>query len=67
MNVAYVRVSTIEQNEDRQMAALQDHNIDKWFVEKTSGKDTKGSNEDIFPAPQFAVLKSSKPKTKKKK
>lgn len=40
MNVAYVRVSTVEQNEDRQMAALRGYNIDKWFVEKTSGKDT---------------------------
>lgn len=40
MNVAYVRVSTVEQNEDRQMAALRGYSIDRWFVEKTSGKDT---------------------------
>lgn len=40
MNVAYVRVSTAEQNEDRQIAALRGYGIDKWFVEKTSGKDT---------------------------
>lgn len=40
MNVAYVRVSTVEQNEDRQIAALRDYGIDRWFVEKTSGKDT---------------------------
>lgn len=40
MNVAYVRVSTVEQNEDRQISALRGYNIDRWFVEKTSGKDT---------------------------
>ncbi len=40
MNVAYVRVSTAEQNEDRQIAALRGYGIDRWFVEKTSGKDT---------------------------
>lgn len=34
---------------------------------KTEVYFSKGSNEDIFPAPQFAVLKSPKPKTKKKK
>lgn len=40
-NIAYVRVSTLEQNEARQREALQPYNIDKWFVEKASGKDTK--------------------------
>lgn len=40
-NVAYVRVSTIEQNEARQREALQEYGIDKWFIEKASGKDTK--------------------------
>lgn len=40
MNVAYVRVSTVEQNEGRQTEALKRHNIDKWFMEKVSGKDT---------------------------
>lgn len=38
--IAYVRVSTIEQNEQRQVEGLEKHNIDKWFVEKVSGKDT---------------------------
>jgi DNA invertase Pin-like site-specific DNA recombinase len=41
MNIAYVRVSTIEQNEQRQLDALKKHNIDKWFTEKVSAKDTK--------------------------
>lgn len=38
-NIAYVRVSTIEQNEERQREALSGYNIDKWFIEKASGKD----------------------------
>ena len=38
-NIAYVRVSTVEQNEARQLEALKKHNIDKWFCEKVSGKD----------------------------
>ncbi len=41
MNIAYVRVSTAEQNEQRQVEALEKYNIDKWYTEKASGKDTK--------------------------
>ena len=41
MRVAYVRVSTIEQNEARQVEALEKFNIEKWYKEKISGKDTK--------------------------
>lgn len=40
MRVAYVRVSTVEQNEARQLEALQKYDIEKWFMEKVSGKDT---------------------------
>lgn len=40
MNIAYVRVSTVEQNEDRQIEALKKHNIEKWYTEKISGKNT---------------------------
>ena len=40
MNVAYIRVSTIEQNEARQVEALKKYNIDEWFIEKISAKDT---------------------------
>lgn len=40
MKVAYVRVSTVEQNEARQLEALKKHGIEKWFTEKVSGKDT---------------------------
>lgn len=38
--VAYVRVSTAEQNEARQREALAIRGIDKWFIEKASGKNT---------------------------
>lgn len=40
MKLAYVRVSTVEQNEARQLEALEKYGIDKWFTEKISGKDT---------------------------
>lgn len=39
MNLAYVRVSTVEQNEERQIEALKKFNIEKWFTEKVSGKN----------------------------
>lgn len=39
MNVAYVRVSTVEQNDERQIEGLEKHNIDKWYTEKVSGKN----------------------------
>ena len=38
-SIAYVRVSTVEQNETRQVEALEKHGIDKWFTEKVSAKD----------------------------
>ena len=41
MNIAYVRVSTVEQNEARQVEALEKYNIEKWFMEKVSGKNTE--------------------------
>lgn len=39
-NVGYVRVSTAEQNEGRQVEALKPCGIDKWFVDKASGRNT---------------------------
>ena len=41
MNRAYVRVSTVEQHEDRQIEALEKHSIDRWYIEKVSGKNTE--------------------------
>lgn len=38
--VGYIRVSTIEQNLDRQLKALEKYDTDKVFSDKLSGKDT---------------------------
>ena len=46
--IGYVRVSTQEQNEGRQVEALKSHNIDKWFIDKCSGKNTD--------RPQFKLM-----------
>lgn len=40
MQIAYIRVSTVEQNEQRQIEAMQKYGIEKWFIEKVSAKDT---------------------------
>ena len=40
MRIAYIRVSTIEQNEQRQIEAMNKYPIDKCFTEKVSAKDT---------------------------
>ncbi len=40
MRIAYIRVSTIEQSEQRQIEAMQRYDIEKWFTEKVSAKDT---------------------------
>lgn len=40
MRLAYIRVSTMEQNEQRQIDAMHNYNIEKWFTEKISAKDT---------------------------
>lgn len=39
MNIGYVRVSTVEQNEARQIEGLKKYNVDKMFIEKISAKD----------------------------
>ena len=38
--IAYVRVSTVEQNEAMPKEALEKYEIDKWYIEKVSAKDT---------------------------
>lgn len=40
MLVGYVRVSTVEQNEDRQLITMDKYNVEKIFQEKVSAKDT---------------------------
>lgn len=47
-NIAYIRVSTVEQNEGRQIEMMKSHNIDKQFIEKLSGKD--------MDRPQLALM-----------
>lgn len=37
--IAYIRVSSIDQNTDRQEIALQDIGINRFFIEKKSGKN----------------------------
>lgn len=39
MKLAYIRVSTAEQNEQRQLEAMKSFGIDKYFTEKVSAKD----------------------------
>ena len=39
MNIAYVRVSSIDQNEARQIESLEKYGIERWYTEKVSGKD----------------------------
>ena len=48
MIYGYVRVSTREQNEERQMIAMREFGVDKIFVDKQSGKD--------FDRPQYQKL-----------
>jgi DNA invertase Pin-like site-specific DNA recombinase len=40
MRMGYVRVSTLDQNTDRQIKALQGYKIDKLYIEQVSAKDT---------------------------
>ena len=54
MTYGYVRVSTKEQNEERQIVAMNDFGVDKIFMDKQSGKD--------FDRPQYKkVMKKLKP------
>lgn len=40
MILGYVRVSTVEQNDDRQLVTMNKYNVEKIFKEKVSAKDT---------------------------
>ena len=40
MKVGYVRCSTVEQNEARQLKMMEEQQVEKVFVDKASGKDT---------------------------
>lgn len=41
MRVGYVRCSTVEQNEARQMKMMDEQKVEKIFVDKASGKNTE--------------------------
>ena len=41
MVLGYVRTSTVQQNEARQLQTMQQHNVEKVFIEKVSGKNTQ--------------------------
>lgn len=40
MKIGYVRVSTVEQHEDRQLVTMEKYNVERIFQEKISAKDT---------------------------
>lgn len=40
MKVSYIRVSSIMQSEARQVEAMKDKGIEKYYIEKVSAKDT---------------------------
>ncbi len=44
MDYGYIRVSTKEQNEDRQVIALLQYGVDKIYMDKQSGKDFNRPN-----------------------
>lgn len=39
MKIGYVRVSTKDQNEARQVSSMNEHGVDKIYIDKQSGKD----------------------------
>lgn len=39
MKIGYARVSTVDQNEARQMEALREEGVDRIYMDKKSGKD----------------------------
>ncbi len=46
-NIAYIRVSTVDQNTARQEEMFKGLNIDKYYIEKVSGKNIKDRPELI--------------------
>ncbi|MGL5623631.1 recombinase family protein, partial [Cetobacterium sp.] len=45
MKVGYVRVSTVDQNESRQLVRMKEAKVEKLYIEKVSGKDIEGRPE----------------------
>ena len=64
IKIGYARVSSLEQNLDRQIAALRAEGCDKIFREKASGKDMRNRPElekaiDALPTKGILVAKTS--------
>lgn len=51
MKIGYARVSTVDQNEARQMEALREEGVDRIYMDKKSGKD--------FNRPEYQKMISS--------
>lgn len=52
MRIAYVRVSTAEQNEARQVEALREYDIERWYTEKSAaGPHTARSSRRCWILP----------------
>ena len=45
MKVGYVRVSSVSQNEERQLVQMKEKGIEKIFLEKVSGKNITDRKE----------------------
>ena len=41
MNIAYIRVSSKDQNLDRQRMILEEHKIERWYEEKAKTRNVK--------------------------
>lgn len=51
MKIAYIRVSTVDQNEERQIKAMEHLGIEKYFLEKVSAKD--GNRQKLIELLEF--------------
>lgn len=62
MKIGYIRCSTVEQNEARQMKMMEEQGIEKLFIDKASGKNTdrKGLREmmEFVRAGDMVVVES---------
>ena len=59
MRVFYVRCSTIEQNEARQLKMAEEQNAEKVFVDKASGKNTnRAAFKEMYQRQAWAYLQT---------
>ena len=48
MRVGYVRCSTVEQNEARQLKMMEEQRVEKFFIDKASGKNIDRKDFKIY-------------------